>query len=262
MPPFPNARLPFRFILLPLLVLAPLLASCGGGGEAVQPPGPGDVIARVQQRNAFVRGFSATGAVTIETPELSNSATIELKILKPDSLLFELYGPFGVRVGKAFITRDSITFYNGIDNSVARGKTNAAAFRSLLRLSFDFQSIVSILTGTMDCDVRTAPTSSTFSDNTCRLMYDDGGDVRDYEVDLNYDAVRRFVRRSKDGVILEDVNFRDFRKKAGIYLPTVISIERPSANESLTLVYEQYFINDLPMDFTFSYPKSAVRIKL
>lgn len=240
------------------------LLSCSHTRDDSTPLTAASVIDLVEKRNAQVLGVQAQGSVSIETPELSNSGSIELKLLKPDSLLFEIFGPFGLRVAKGFVTADSFTFYNGLDNTVARGATNATALRSLLHVSLDFRTLLEILSGTLGFGHRNdgATITGTKIENGFRIVSARAGETAEYDVDPAYEAVTRYSRKDASGRIIEEVTFKDFRKKQGLFFPTIVSIARPTEDENVRLVYDQLFVNELPMDFSFSYPKSAMSIRL
>jgi hypothetical protein len=201
----------------------------------------------------------------MDTPDQAGSGSMELRLRKPDSLLVEIFGPFGVRVAKGFVTAESFTFYNNLDNTVAAGATDAAALRSMLHVPFDFPSLLDILSGTMSFGRLADSAAIAGAENGgvyTIARHAPGGERIEYDVDLSYDAVTRRTRKDPSGRILDEVTFRDFRKKQGMYLPTVISISRPNDDENVTLVYDQLSVNEFPLDFSFSYPKSAVRIRL
>ena len=249
--------------ILAIFILS-LLAGCAATPaiDTSKPVDPAEVMRLVTERNARLRSLEGYGKLSIDTPEFANSGAIAVTILKPDSLQLDVSGPFGMTAVRALVTREGFEFYNGLDNTVASGATNARNLRRVLRLSLRFKDIVNILTGTMDFALAppdAAPaTKLDGSSDTMRWDIDDGS--VEYTVDLDYLAVQRFVRRGDGGVIREEVVFRDFRRKSDLYLPQVLSISRPEASESFSLVYDSQSINDLPVEFTFSYPASARRI--
>jgi hypothetical protein len=247
-----------------LLLVSILICSCSNtrGVDKADGLTAPEVISLVENRNARVAGMSGSGMISIDSPEFSNSGSIELKLLKPDSLLFELSGPFGVRVAKGLVTGKAFTLYNGLDNTVAEGATDMKTLKQVLRISIEFRRIMQILSGTMSIEADRAGSvpRGIREDNFYRILYTDKAETIEYLVDLSVESVKRYTRKTTDGQVIEDIYFKDFRKKSGIYLPTVITVERPPAEESLTLVYERQTLNDLPMDFTFKIPASATKI--
>ena len=251
-----------------LCALSPaiLLLSCSStrGIDTSKPIDPNEVIERVEARNARIQALRGYGTISVDTREIANSGGITVKLLKPDSLLLEISGPFGVGVAKAFITDKDFIFYNGADNTVVQGATTSANLRRALHIAIDFQEILAIVSGSFGFAEHppSATRTTALDGKTYRITYTGPDDSMEYEIDLTYEAMRRFVHRAKNGDVLEEIQFRDFRKRSDLYLPAVVTLSRPSRDESITLVYDRQFLNDLPMDFAFHVPQTAMKIRL
>ncbi len=250
--------------LLPSLLLLSLLAGCAGtpAVDTSKPIDPREVMRLVTERNQSLQSLEGYGKLSIDSPEFSNSGAIALTILKPDSLQLEITGPFGMTFARAMVTQRDFHFYNGVENTIVQGETTVQNLRRVLRLSLRFTDILDMLTGTVGFELapENAAPESTLDGSSYTMRWSvDGGSIA-YVVDLDYLAVQRFTRRDDAGDILEDITFRDFRRKSGIHLPQIVMISRPDRDESFSLVYDSQNINDLPVDFTFSYPPSARKI--
>ncbi|MDT8322539.1 MAG: DUF4292 domain-containing protein [Bacteroidota bacterium] len=252
------------FRLFPSLILLSLLVGCAGTPaiDTSKPVDHREVMRLVGERNRSLQSLEGYGKLSIDTPEFANSGAIALTILKPDSLQLEITGPFGMTVARAMVTQRDFHFYNGVENTLVQGETTVHNLRRVLRLSLRFADFLDILTGTVGFALAPADAvPETVLDGSSYTMRwpVEGGSIA-YVVDLDYLAVQRFTRRDDAGDILEDVTFRDFRRKAGIHLPQIVMISRPDREESFSLVYDSQSINDLPVEFTFSYPPSARKI--
>jgi hypothetical protein len=247
-----------------LVLIALVFLSCTGSKhfDASKPVTPEIVIAHINARNSRISSFFGEGKLSLDTREYSNTGTIAVKILKPDSLMIEVSGPFGVSVGKGLVTNSTFTFYNGLENSVAQGNTTAKNLQRILRFPIEFRDIVEVLSGTMSvrADSSSPAPVGILQDNTFLVRYKQERMSTEYTIDLSYEAVKRFVRRDENDNIVEDISFRDFRKKAGYYFPHIVSISRPKAEENVVLVYDNILINDANLDFSLKIPKSATRI--
>lgn len=229
--------------------------------DTSKPIDPDRVITLVEERNAVLQAMEGYGKLSVDSPEFSNSGSVALTILKPDSMQLEISGPFGVTLARAMVTRTDFVFYNGWENTVAEGETTVRNLRKVLRLALGFSDILDIMTGTFGFGLAPdgIPPVTALDGSEYTLTWRDGEETLEYVVDLDYIAVQHFTRRV-GGIVQEEITFRDFRKKSGFHLPQVITISRPSNNESFSLVYSSQSINDLPIKFTFSYPNSARRI--
>ncbi|MCB2205225.1 DUF4292 domain-containing protein [bacterium] len=250
--------------LFPVLLLTILLAGCAGTPaiDTTKPIDPAEVMRLVEARNAELHALEGYGKISVDTPEFANSGAINLSILKPDSMQIEISGPFGMTFVRAMVTQRSFQVYNGIENTLTEGQTTLRNLKRVLRLSLKFNDFLDILTGTVGFDLvppRGKPETA-LDGSSYTMRWDTAEGTLTYVIDLDYIAVQRFTRRDHSGSILEDITFRDFRKKSGMHLPQIVMISRPDLDESFSLVYDSQNINDLPIEFSFSYPPSARKI--
>jgi hypothetical protein len=241
-----------------------LFQGCSGssGIDTRRPLTPDDVMRHVEAHNAEMFALSAYGRISIDSKELSNSGNITVRLLKPDSVYMEVTGPFGVSVFKGLVDRRSFTFYNGVDNLVLAGASTASNLRNVLRVGIGFDDIMQILSGTMGFRMQPegASMQGRLDGGLYFISWSDANGSGEYTVDAKYEAVKHFVRKNSGGEIIEDITFKDFRRQSGRWLSHIIVLERPLNEESITIVYEQIKINDVPMDFAFKIPASARRI--
>jgi hypothetical protein len=247
-----------------LVAALAVLAGCTAtpGIDSSKPVDPREVMRLVEQRNRQVLALKGSGKISVESPEFSGGGTIRISTLKPDSLQLEINGPFGVTVARGMVTGQSFQFYNGYDNTISEGATTPQNLRRVLRFPIAFSDVQDILTGTLGFGAapRDAAPTAVMKDDGYVLQWTAEGHTLEYTVDLATFAIRRFVRRGADGEILEEILFRDFRRKGDLEMPQIVSVTRPVDEENLTIAYDRMTINDLPMEFTFTYPKSARRI--
>jgi hypothetical protein len=257
-------RSPIHAIPLSLLLLLFVGCTASTAIDTSKPIDPREVMRLVEERNAEVLALRGTGKITVESPEFSGGGSIQVLALKPDSLQLEITAAFGVTVARGLLTGESFQFYNGMNNTVAEGSSTVENLRSILRFPIAFSTILDVVTGTLGFDTapRDVPPIGMLRDSDYILAWTSEGQALEYAVDLGTMAIRRFTRRNESGEILEEILFRDYRRHAGIALPHIISVSRPFDSENLSVVYDRIMVNDLPVRFTFSYPRSARRIVL
>lgn len=260
-----HSAIPSLFRTLPL-VLAFVFAACAGSEPVVDEalPTPVSVRALVEARNATVRSFTAYGRISIDTPEMSNSANIDITALKPDSLKLEITGPFGIGAMKGLITSARFSLYNGLENTLVEGASTRRNLTNILQISYEFPDMLALLTGTPGFRTATSDMTvqGTLSDGVYHLVMVGTTEILDYFVNLKYRAITRMVRRNVRGEVEEEVTFRDFRKKGDIYVAYMVSMERPLRQESFGVVLESISINPDDLDFSFKVPASAKKIAL
>ncbi len=255
--------IPRHVLALLLLPAAMLYVGCTGASRLSDDATFDDVRRRVEARNANVRALSGEGRISIDTPEIGNSGSVGVRLSKPDSLLIDITGPFGVGLARGLVTSSAFTFYNQWENTVLEGATSVENMRRVLRFPIAFADVLDVLSGTVG--FRGAAEASpvvSVDGGTWTAVYPTSQGTIEYVVEIGYEAVTRVTRRNAQGEMLEMIQFKDFRRKGGLYMPSVVSIVRPLSEESLTLVYERTTLNDLPLDFTFKVPRSATKISM
>ena len=264
--PFPTS-VPFSFPALPLLFFAiALLAGCATEPaiDTTKPVDPREVMRRVEQRGAELVALRGQGKISVESPEFSGGGSISVRLLRPDSLQLEINGPFGVTVARGMVTERDFQFYDGMNNTVAEGSSTAENLRRVLRFPITFDAVLAVLTGTLGFDAapQDADPAGRVDGDRYLLSWESEGETLEYAVDVRTLAITRFTRKDATGLVTEEILFRDFRVHAGIVVPHILSVSRPADGESLSIVYDRITVNDLPVRFDFSYPKSARRISL
>lgn len=217
---------------------------------------------RVEERGREIIALDGSGKISVETPDFSGGGSIQVRLLKPDSLQLEINGPFGVTVARGLVTDRDFQFYDGMNNTVVEGETNARNLRRVLRFPISFADILAVLTGSMGFGAapQDAEPVGRLDGSSYLLEWRSEGETLEYAVDIRTLAMLRFTRRNAEGEILEEFRFRDFRSRGSVDVPHILALSRPMDNEALTIVYDRVAINDLPVVFDFSYPRSARRI--
>ncbi len=257
-------RIPFS--LAPFALALLLFAGC----SASRPPlltramSPEEVMQAVAGRNAAVRSLRGIGEISIDTPELSNSGTISVTLTKPDSLLVDITGPFGVGVARGLVTRSEFRFYSGLENKVFLGRTNPKNLQSILRIPVEFGDILDLFAGCVNFNARPAGVAprGAWNGDEYTLTFAGADETLEYVIDASYDCVIRQTRRSPEGELIEEIRLKDFHRRSDIYLPRVITLTRPANEQSLALVYESQVINELPLDFGLKIPANAVKVQM
>jgi len=249
-----------------IAVLSAILAagcSAPKGIDTSGPLTPESVMAAVAARNARILTLQGGGSISVETADLSNTGNIQLRLKLPDSLWVDITGPFGIGIARGVFTSRDFIYYSGYENTVVRGLTTAANLRSILRIPIEFNRIRAFIAGMgFDDAPREAAPVGELKDDVYRITYKTRDETHEYAVHTSYEAITRYTRRSAAGQIIEEIRYRDFRRKSDLYIPTIISMTRPGNSENLTLTFERLTLNESPVDFRFRYPKNAPEVVL
>jgi hypothetical protein len=240
-----------------------LCIACSSSGllDTSIPLTPDVILEHMKARHAKVSTFYGEGKMSIDTPGFSTIGTVEVKILKPDSLMIEVFSYLGMHVGKGLITKSDFTFLNLREFSVSQGSTNAGNLENILHFPIEFRDIIECLSGTLNVHDNGTTLSGVRTGNTYSISSRNEQFSAEYTIDLSYEAVTQYIRRDRENNIIEEFMFKDFRKKSGIYIPHMLKILHPKADENFVLVYDNIRLNDRELDFNLKIPEKAVRIR-
>lgn len=219
-----------------------------------------EAVAANQERIQNLRG---SGRLSIETPEMAQTVSFELYLQKPDSVLVRLEGPFGIEVGSALLTRQEFQFYNGLENQLITGPTNPAVLSRLLRMKISFDDLLSLFAGGRFFD-EDRPERGELNDEegSLSVRYARGTETRRYRVDPRTLLIQRIEHAGRDGTVLAEQLFADFRPVDGTTLPHRMKVVFPRDRRMIAVAYSTLSVNGTPADLRLQVPANARRVIL
>ncbi|HLF14362.1 MAG TPA: DUF4292 domain-containing protein [Bacteroidota bacterium] len=245
---------------LPALVIASalFLAGCGAATRARKEltlP-PDRVMELVRQRSEMIRTLTGEGVVTIESPEQSGSSSFSLDLKKPDSILVSLSGPFGIRFGTLFFSRDRFIFYNYQDNYAFVGKPDGTTLHSMFNLKMTFDEVMRAFTGEFFAPGAGAPDSFAADGESYVFTYRAGESRTEYRVDAQDYFVRSYRVLDASGRPTLTAMASEPEETEGTVTPRLLRVVFPAERRSISIAYSGMEINREAACF-FSIPKSA-----
>ena len=216
-----------------------------------------EVMRRVHERNAKIETLAADGTITVESPEASGSGSFDLNLRKPDSLLVEFNGPFGIRVGTLALSRDRFVFYNAMENTATIGKPDGKTFASLFRLRLHFDEVISAFTGEFATSAENDSLARFYvEDNRYVVKYNDGGITKEYRIDGDRFVVTSYREIGAGGKVTLTAIAEELEETDDIPMPRLIRIILPVERRSVTVAYDDIHFNT-PVECSFSLPAKA-----
>lgn len=216
-----------------------------------------EVMRRVNERGQSISSLHGNGSITIETPEGSSSGSFDLSLKKPDSLLVELHGPFGIHVGTLLLSRERFLFYNNMDNTALVGKPDGRTLNSMFRLRMEFDEILRAFTGEF-----TSPAtgdslgSESIKDELYVIRYRTEQGTREYRVDGDTFVITSYRMLDSAGKSMLTAQTSDQEDVQGIMMPKFVRIIFPKERRAVTISYDDLTINE-PVECSFTLPKHA-----
>jgi outer membrane lipoprotein-sorting protein len=212
--------------------------------------------------HARIQSIHGEGQISVETPEIAQSGAFILTLRKPDSVLINLQGPFGIKVGSALVTRTGFSFYNSLENQLITGSTSVENLNRILHVQLSFDDLMNIFAGGgfLDDDLR-SPDETRIEDDQFLFVYTSHNSSRLYWIEPTSLNIQKIQFLDRNGKLTLEQIFNDFENVDGIAMPYAIRITQPKMEQMLTLKYSDILVNVEQLQFTFTIPQNAERIR-
>jgi hypothetical protein len=214
-----------------------------------------------QRQHAYIHSITGEGRISIETPEIAQSGSFILTLQKPDSVLINLQGPFGIKVGSALVTRTDFLFYNSLENKLITGLSSIENLNRILHVQVSFDDLMNLFAGGtfLESDLH-APDETHVEDDQYVFVFTSSKNSRRYWIDPTTSYIQKVQFLDQSGKLALEQTFSNFENVNGIVMPYTIRVIQPKARQMLTLRYSEILVNTEKLRFTFTIPSSAERI--
>jgi outer membrane lipoprotein-sorting protein len=251
------------YILTLLLIL---LAACTGSKQELDKIPVKEIKQKVNERFSKINSLEASGTIAFDSPDMSNSGYIEIRLRKPDSVLVKIEGPFGIDIANALITRTDFIYYNVQENKVILGPTSDINIGAILRIKVTFDELINSFSGSFYFEDDEQDSIDAASENNFYVLQVNKEYVKKkYFIEPYSYVINTYsVYDRKDKMLLEvDYSkFEDEKTDSGnVNFPNQIIINRPDSKQTVWLTYESKELNKKNLSFKIKYPKSAKIIR-
>jgi outer membrane lipoprotein-sorting protein len=246
-------------------LFALLLAGCASvsrpdlAGKTVNP----ETVHRIVQNNCGkVQSMTGSGTISVETPEIAQSGSFELFLRKPDSVLVNIEGPFGISVGSALVTRREFMFYNSLQNQLITGPVTSANLNRIFRVKLTFDELLALFTGgTFLVSDEGSPETTTVEENQHVLTYKDADGSRRYWLDPESLLITRVQHLDQKGKLTSEERYEKFRSVGDAVLPRLIRVTQHASQRMVGVNFSSLTINTGGSPLVVDIPKNAERIR-
>jgi outer membrane lipoprotein-sorting protein len=219
------------------------------------------LLSLVRDRSNLVRTLEGRGLVTYSSPDLGGSATFELSLKKPDSLLVFLEGPLGIDVGTLFMSRDRYVIYNPMENVAISGKPKRGFIRGLIPVDLTFEEILNAFSGSFDVPAdASAVTEYRIDDGQFLVTLACGRRLCTYWIDHENLRVTKFEAQDTEGRLLMQATASSFATDDDASVPRRITLSFPEEEREVRVQYSALTINPGNPSFAYSVPDGARKI--
>jgi hypothetical protein len=198
------------------------------------------------------------GSLSFDSPEAAGSAFFRSALKRPDSLLVQLRGPFGMEAGTFFLSSRKFVLYNAMENVVRSGDPSSATVRSFVPLDLSADDLLNVFSGLFPLPQDTAGIRIVEVDgDVTHLALACGSGQCEYWLDTDHLGVTRFRRLNRAGDILVEMEAEDFKEYEGFALPRHVRLSFPATTRTLSIYYTAISPNGDPPSFAFTIPSGA-----
>jgi outer membrane lipoprotein-sorting protein len=221
-----------------------------------------EVHETVRSHHAHIQSLKGEGTISVETPQIAQSGSFALTLQKPDSVLLVLRGPFGIKVGTALVTRTGFLFYNSLENKLITGSSNVENLSRILHIQLTFDDLLNLFAGGtfLEDDQRT-PDETIIAENQFVFSYASSSITRKYWIDPETFYIRKIQFLDRSGKLTLEQLFSSFEEIDGMTIPYTIRVTQPKSRQMLSLTYSDILVNTDHLQFSFTIPPNAERIR-
>jgi hypothetical protein len=179
-----------------------------------------------------------------------------MNLRKPDSLLVQFEGPFGIGGGFLFACHEKYVMYNGLDNRVTTGVPDRQTIHGLLPVDLSLGQVLDAFAGSFPLPGG-LPTASSVDQDGIRLDYQLPSARDSYWIDTEHMMVVRYQRSNPRGELLIEGKVTRIREEGGVPFPHLIALAFPSESRGVTLYYNDVEMNADDLSFVYAIPSSA-----
>ncbi len=244
-----------------IIFFSMILISCAGTQETKRE----EFQARFVGRQSDIQTLGAVGSVMMSFPQASNTARFKLSTVGTDSLLLEIYGPFGINIGKLYARQDYFLMLNTFNAEAYEGIPDEESLKAALNLPVSFYDFIRLFRNESPGEpdkFELMPQNP----ETIDLLFSNKSQKEFAEFAIYSSEKKAIVQYQKqlegEGAILNTF-YSNFAEFSGKQLPKKIVFRFPKTDGSITFEIENYVVNEpYSSRFSFSLPSSIKPKKL
>lgn len=257
--------MPRRLFLAAGSVFILLLPSCAPKRGLVlldtQAVDAATLIRIVNSQQDRLQTMIGSGNLTFESPEIAGTASFDLALKKPDSLLVRLEGPFGIDLGTFFLSKNKYLVYNSLKNRVVTGSPDASSLRAIIPFDLTYDQLMNAFSGLipLPSDPREVLEYSV-DEGQFSLSIRCGTRTCQYWIDPDHGVVTKYQMRNPEGETILEATASAIAEENGVNLPRRVRVTFPTEDRQISITYSSLSPNAPHPSFEFTFPANAETI--
>ncbi len=222
-----------------------------------------EIISVINSRSDSIQTFSAYGSITVETPQMSQGAGLDLAVKKPDSVRIIVEGPFGITMVKALFTKTYFKAYNALNNTLYEGNPEKGMRMIPMMSSFPAPLLIDALSGVRRFnDQSVEPDSFYTTENFYVFVFSNDIGHSMFSVDLHSLRIVKVKTFKDNGELLWEESYTYRKLDNGSYQQETARINVPEKSITVEINFDEITLNSPIDSMTISTPDDAERVTL
>lgn len=231
--------------------------------ERVMPPER--LVKKIEGNRRKVKTFTGNGVINIESSKFSGSATFEILMKKPDSIKISIYGPFGIELAHALVSKNEFTFYDVMRNNLYKGNIDRDVLNEIFKINLSFDDLIDAFSGSVNLTDKLlrVPDSYYQNEDNFVLSYDDAetNTRSTFLIENENLALLKYRLDDEENNKIIESDYKDFELFDGVPIPYKTYVTYFKEDQKLELDYRKIRINSEIGKLTIDLPNDVNIIK-
>lgn|GEM_PF-230381 len=223
------------------------------------------LVAKLEVNRRRIRTFDGTGTLLVKTPQMDNSASFQITLVKPDSIYLTIMGPFGIQLAEALVTDNNFIFYDALHNTAYEGELSEDVLKNIFKIDLPFSDIIDAFVGSVNLTkhLYSRPTKYSVDYDKYILTYFNSATevTTEYKIDIRSLGITNFKTIDAAGKVMLDGKYSDFDYIQNVSIPYTIDVQDKRQDEDVTIKYKTLHANEPGTYISFNVPSDATVIK-
>lgn len=219
------------------------------------------LIKKLEANRRQIKTFKGTGVIKVNTPQVDAKANFEVMIKKPDSIKISIFGPFGIDLAEALVTKNEYIFFDIMKNNVYRGSVSQDVLKRIFKVNLTFDELTNAFAGAVNLTdkLSSEPDDYNILDDSYILTYRDTINFKEsvYKINIDDLAITDYNILTLNNDLLLAGRYSDFRKYEDVPVPFQTKVENVDDNQSIDIEYRRVNVNDELKDLKINIPEDA-----
>lgn len=193
--------------------------------------------------------------------DMSQNVAANVYLSKLDSFGIEIFGPFGISVGKLFSDEHSFMFFNTFENKAYTGTPSAENLKKVSGLDFSFSDLIKILRLSAPTDVSEFELDKSYENEQNALFTSSTGEPEFLLVSETTGNIVRYQRKNKNDETIMNIFYKDYKTfenkdSKNFSKPSEITVQLPQEEGSIKIEIDEYKELQKSVNFGFKVPSN------